>query len=44
LNFCNTIFKLFLQIEKLISLIGIYIFSIGAREQKLCPNNLKIGE
>jgi len=24
--------------------MGIYIFSISAREQKLCPNKLKIGE
>jgi len=29
----------------MISFVGIYFFlSFGAREQKLCPNKLKIGE
>jgi len=36
--------KLFLNIEKMISFVGINIFSIGAREQKLCPNKFKTRE
>jgi len=45
LNFGPDFLKLFLKIEKLISFVGILLFfSFGAREQKLCPNKVKIGE
>jgi len=33
-----------LKIEKLISFVGVLLFLISAREQKLCPNKLKTGE
>jgi len=44
LNFCYDFLKLFLKIKKLISFMGIQFFSIGAQEQKLCPNKLKTKE
>jgi len=45
LNFCHDFVKLFLNIEKMIIFMGnIILFSIGAQEQKLCPNKLKTGE
>jgi len=41
LIFCYDFLKLFWKIEKLIIFMGIYIFSISAQKQKLCPNKLK---
>jgi len=43
LKFCLDFLKLSLKIEKLISFMGIYVFSIGAQEQKLCPISSKHG-
>jgi len=44
LNLCCDFLILFLKIEKLNSFMEIEFFLIGAWEQKLCPNKLKIGE